>query len=645
MPRWFAAVVAGGATGVAGAGIIGLLLAVAGLFAWPLALAAGVVAGAGGALVAWRSVPDAGSHVGAAAALVVAVAFVAGNWSVVGGSVVLERDPGLYSATARWIDGEGSLEVDARVGPFAAAPAGELSFVSVGMYDRDGTTLEFQANHLAPVLFAIGHGAGGAGGMQRVPLLLVAGALLAVYALAVRVTGRDWAAVAGIVALAICLPVLGAARDTLSEPVVLLLLWAGLWLWTVAADSERPAAALLAGLCLGACLATRIDAAAYLVPVPVPLALHGRRAGWRVPGRVAAGLVPGVLAAVLDVGLRSRGYIGDLEVEVVSLYALLGVAVVVGVVVARWRRPVRVPSSAATVVAGVVVVALVAAWLVRPFVQTALASDSVLVSSLQRARGDEVDGRRRYHELSMVWQAWYLGPFVLAAAVAGAGLLVRRLRGVLLLPVAALGAGTALYLFRPAIAPDHLWAMRRFVPAALPLWCVLAGVALVWVADALPRRRAGIVAALLVLAFAPIVARTWPVRAFREQDGFLAIVERTCDVVGPDGAVVVPEESTSGQTLSQTMRSWCDVPVALLTPSAGASTVRELAAAWADEGRELWVVADVAEQLATYVPAGGSIVELGPVASDRFLHDTLTSPPYEYERIAVNAVATRAVGG
>ena len=48
----------------------------------------------------------------------------------------------------------------------------------------------------------------------------------------------------------------------------------------------------------------------------------------------------------------------------------------------------------------------------------------------------------------------------------------------LLLPLAVLGAGTALYLFRPSIAPDQIWAMRRFVPAGLPLLCLLAAVAL-----------------------------------------------------------------------------------------------------------------------------------------------------------------------
>ena len=600
-----------------------------------MALLAGVAGAGAGGWLGWRVVPDGGAHAWAAVAVGIAVVFVAANWEVVGGSVVLERDPGLYANAARWIDGEGSLAVDARVGPFADAAG--LTFVSVGMYDLDDSTLEFQSNHLTPVLFATGYGAAGAGGMQRVPLVLVAAGLLAVYALAVRMTGRAWAAAAAVAVLAASLPILGVARDTLSEPVVLLLLWSGLWLWTVAADRDEPWAALAAGVCLGACVAARIDSAAYLVPIPVVLALHGRRQGWRLVRPLAVGLVPGIVAAVLDVGLRSRGYLGDLEVEVALLYALLVVATVAGVVVARWRRPVRLPARTGAVVAVVVVGLLVVAWFVRPHVQTARARDSDLVSAIQAARGDDVDGRRRYHEDSMVWQAWYLGPVVLAAAIAGAGLLVRRMERALLLPALALGAGTALYLFRPAIAPDHLWAMRRFVPAALPLWCVLAALALVVGVERLGRLRVAVAVVAVAVAVAPVVARTWPVRAFREQDGFLTFVERTCDVVGPDAAVVTVEGTRVAETLTQTLRSWCHVPVAIASPSADLDELGEL---WADEDRQLWVLADVPEQL-----PDGEVVVVGEVANDRQLEKTLTSPPDDYFTHVLGLTATRVAGG
>lgn len=609
------------ALGVVAGGLVGLLAAVFAVYSWPPAVVAGGAGAAAGAVAGWRFTPTGAPSGWAAGAVAVALVFVVANWGLAGETVVLERDAGIYSNSARWLDRDGSLLVDAEVGPFVDAPG--VSFVSVGMYDHPGEEIEFQSNHLTSALYATAYGAGGAGGLFRAPLLLVAAGLLAVWALAARVTGHGAVALVGVVALAVSLPVLGVARDTLSEPLVLLLLWAGLWLWTVGADADRPLAALGAGLCLGACVAARIDSAAYLVPVPIALALHGRRAGWRLVRPLAAGLVPGVVVAALDIGLRSRGYLGDLEVEVALLYALLLVAVVAAVVVARWRgASLRGGAALPWIVVGV----LLLAWFVRPHVQTALAGDSSLVENIQRGQGLEVDGRRRYHELSMQWQSWYLGAPLLLAAIAGAGIVVHRLvRGVdraLLLPLTALGAATALYLFRPAIAPDHLWAMRRFVPAALPLWCVLAGVAAVTV---LPRRLAPAAVALLAV---PVVVVTWPVREFQEFDGFLTFVEQTCDAVGGDTAIVAPEDDYVGASLTQTFRSWCGVPAALVDESADLDA---LAAAWASEGRQLWLV-----------ELDGPV---GAVSTDRMLEDTLTSAPDDYFVHRISATATRVGGG
>jgi hypothetical protein len=627
VPRWFGALLGAAALAIVDGGLVGLVLAVVGAFAWPVAFAAGALGAVAGAVIGWRVAPPGAPNGWAAGAVVVAVIFVVANWGLAGETVVLERDAGIYANSARWLDREGSLLVDAEVGPFVDAPG--VSFVSVGMYDHPGKDIEFQSNHLTSALYATAYGAGGAGGLFRAPLLLVGAGLLAVWALAARVTGHGAVAFVGLAVLAASLPVLGVARDTLSEPVVLLLLWSGLWLWTVAADSDRPLAALGAGLCLGACIAARIDSAAYLVPVPIALALHGRRSGWGLVRPVVAGLLPGLAVAGLDIGLRSRGYLGDLEVEVALLYALLGAAVVAGVVAARWRGP-ALPGGAA--LPWVVVALLLLGWFVRPHVQTALARDSSLVAAIQLDQGLEVDGRRRYHELSMAWQSWYLGAPLLLAAVAGAGLVVHRLvRGVdraLLLPLAALGAATALYLVRPAIAPDHLWAMRRFVPAALPLWCVLAGVAVVALLRRLPRpARPAAAAAAVALAAGPVVAVSWPVREFREFDGFLAVVEATCGVVGPEGVIVAPEDAYAGAALTQTFRSWCGVPAAMVDASADLDALAE---AWASEGRQLW------------------LVETGArfdVTTDRMLEDTLTKAPDEYFVHGLGLDVTRVEGG
>ena len=40
---------------------------------------------------------------------------------------------------------------------------------------------------------------------------------------------------------------------------------------------------------------------------------------------------------------------------------------------------------------------------------------------------------------------------------------------------------TVLYIARPSIAPDHLWAMRRYLPVVLPGMTIAAAAAAIWV--------------------------------------------------------------------------------------------------------------------------------------------------------------------
>lgn len=652
LPRWYATLLCAAAGLVVGSGLIGLLLAVFGLWSTPAAVAAGLLGLAGGLACGLRTVrPPAAADrrralVGAVGALAIAATFVAWNWDRVGGSVMVERDPGVHAVAARWVERTGGLRVDADAGAFEHL--GELlEHRSIGMYERSPGTLEFHSSHLAPVLFALGQGLAGLDGLFHVPVLLVGLGLLAVYALALRFTGRVWAALGVIGTLAACLPFAYVARDTHSEPVVLLLLWTGLWLWTVAADELDRWAAAAAGLAVGACLAARIDSSILLVPVPLALvALTVRRTPQRVlVAPFAAGLAPGAVAAMADLGLRSRGYVADLGTETTLSYGALVASVVLAVVVHRDRHDVvRLDDGRrARLVAGAGVglaVLLLALWLVRPHVQTVRAGASEMVGIIQLTQGDDVDPRRRYHELSVVWQQWYLGPAVVAGAVLGVVVAARRLAAsrplsrVLLLPLAALGAGTLLYLLRPAIAPDHIWAMRRFVPAALPLLCLLAALAATAVIGRVRWRpvRGVLAVAAVAAGVGPALARTAPVADFREQGGFAAGVEAFCDVLGPDAAVVAPVGTKVGDTLTQTFRSFCGIPATTSNPGMPNSAVESLRTQLRREGRRLVVVLDGSCE------PGGRLPGIVVGTSDRFLEDTLTSPPDDYTSFCLAVV-------
>ena len=127
-------------------------------------------------------------HLAAALALGIAVVAAVGNGYAPGQHVLINRDPGSYSATAVWMHHQGSLEVDQRGTPFEEYSVGGEFAVS----PSDHGTGQFQFNHLTSAVLSIGYGLGGQRLMFRLPALMVAIGLLAVYVVAVRATGRSY---------------------------------------------------------------------------------------------------------------------------------------------------------------------------------------------------------------------------------------------------------------------------------------------------------------------------------------------------------------------------------------------------------------------------------------------------------------------
>ena len=120
------------------------------------------------------------------------------------------------------------------------------------------------------------------------------------------------------------------------------------------------------------------------------------------------------------------------------------------------------------------------------------------------------------------WLTWYATWPGLVLAVGGLATAVmlafRRDRGVvLLLPVALLLGTVAIYGVDARVAPDHFWAVRRLVSAALPLLALFAGLA-VAAAWSRPRLRAGAVGVLAVTV-ALQVYDLWPALRFDEYRG------------------------------------------------------------------------------------------------------------------------------
>lgn len=676
-PWWFELLALTAAVGLAVAGTVGLALALFGAFDASTTLLVSAPLVAAGVVLLFRALPRAVPSRSATLAALLALAVAGGFFAFAAErpsqNVLVDRDPGSYTNTARWLARDGSLEQDARGTAFAGVAG--LSFVSQATYEvgrpapvgpggdeTEGSgRLEFQFNHLTSVVLAIGYEIGGPAVMFRLPALAVAAGLLLVYAAAVRVTRRPLVALLAPVLLAFATPMLYVARNTYSEPFTLIPLWGALILLTAFHHAPRIPLAALGGVLLGTTVAVRIDALLYVILAIVLAGLSigtaadpdlraRRRRGWLVAA--AVGLVPAAIGTY-DLYQRSGAYVDDLDQQL-GLLRLAFVAVVVltlGLVhqwsrprfdrvrgsVARWRIPLAAPAAA------VVGLGLLAGWLVRPEVQDArLAEPIPTVATMQERQGLPVDAYASYAEDTLRWMGWYLGWPALALAIAAlAGFTFRAVRGRLepagLATVVLTLAAGGLYWWDPNITPDQLWATRRFAPAVFPALAVMAAAGLAAIADLDPLRRplrgrlaAPVVVVLGVGLVWPAAATTRPVQKHTMQPGFVVPVETICDQL-PDDAALLAVGFEPSVLLQQTFRGWCGVPTAGIpvdpTPASVAAIAQEVAA----NGFTPYLVGMDRPLVSWLAPPGGpEPFETVPAYSTHNARPMLVEPPHEY---------------
>ncbi len=596
-------------------------------------------------------------HLAALAVVLLVVALTIWHGVEASQHLLTDRDPGVYVTAGRWLAGEGTLLVDPAVGPFATGPG--LVFEEQGWNLNDDGRLEPQFLHLLPVLLAATHLLGGDRLLLLAPPFLAGAALLATYAFARRVV-RPWWALAVTAGLALTLPWVHLSRDAFSEPLAVLFLFAGLSvLWGASERGSWPRAAV-AGLLLGGVAMARVEGFVLLLPLLAYVAIElvaseraaaaERRGTRRLMGALVAGVAVTAGLAVVDLVAFSTWYLDDLGGLLRTVAAGLALTVVAGagavaLAARRQGRPsppprpeVTPPRAQVALVAAAGVVVLVAGlWFVRPLAQTVTGEPSAAIAAIELEEGRGAEGVRRYSEQSVAWLAWYLGPVALVVGVAGLALSVHRLvrssaPDRRLLPFLLVFATISiLYLWRPSITPDHIWAMRRYAIVTLPGLAGLAAVAGQAAKDRLAsggRTTIGLAAgAAAVLALVAFPATTLlPVAGATTQEGMLQRVLELCDVVGPDGAVVVVPGGALELVAGQTLRSFCGVPVAIAGDGFGAAEVRALAEAWLVEGRTLHLVG--ADPAAVEALAGSPATTF-TVANDEVLEGTLTSRPDE----------------
>ena len=647
---------AGVVGGVATAMIAGLVLGLAGTYSASLALAAGLVAGLGIA-AAWRACPATAPTVpGRWIAAAITAACVVGGLHMVHHSehLLVDRDPGVYATTALGLANQGVLEVPAGREAFGDAP--DLLAETRGYpAARDGRTLQPQFPHGFPVVLSLF----GERGVFLITPVLVGLAMLCVFAVAARLAGPVAAMAAS---LGLGLNPLEAifGRDTYSEILAQVLIWGGLWMTTRAVSARTPGPALAAGIVLGSATAARLDSLAILPPLALALALalagmrHRRApdAGRAVENALWLALAAALAAgfAVVETRLASAAYYSALSRQVLDLAqaaivcAVAGALLVWVVPVLRWVPSPRVTAALAAFCGALLLAIAAFARFVRPRVETARLDEGdpavALIGALQeRAGRSPIDPTLSYSEDTMIWLEWYLGPVVLAAGILGlaaAAVWVVRAGFPADLTIAlgiVLGL-SALYLTDPRITPDHVWAMRRFLPVVLPgIVIAAAGCG----ALLLSRRRTGrglpaaAGAALLAAVVIWPAADLWDERV-REQRGLRAATADICDAAGEDGALVILPPAAAGVRPSEdlqpiyapALRSLCDVPVAIAPGDLGPRRLRELSGQVARGGRRLVLIANAPVRIPGLPLPGAPVVD---IFYDRYRLQVESRPP------------------
>lgn len=529
--------------------------------------------------------------------LIMVVSFIGWGIKHSGEHIITDRDPGVYSTASLWLATHGNLQIgfEAESADLPSSftnssqglrPIGDSGRLQPGFMQGTVAWLATWTLYLgAASLFWMNAFVSGLAG-------------LVIFFVGLRLGFGRFALMA--VALALFNPItLYVTRDVFSEPIVLLMIVCSAYLLVAAVTIERPHLGMYAvsGLAVGATALFRIDGPAYVIGWSIALLLIFVIDGSRVGKSGFAAAIPWVIAGSVSgtawiLALRTAPLYIDVHSDrAVPLWTLAAAVVmtgaVAGVLVSRYdvlRHRLRTVLVASTFRWSIVIAALVlSAWfgVLRPAITIDSGSPPSFVSrtaaiELKGAtpfafNSPVVDSARTYFEQSALWQIRYWGIAVVATSLAalvlaalGAG--NRRMRLALIVVGALLLPALVLYLQSPSITPDHLWAMRRYVPFTVPLFSLLSVFVVTAVFRLLSltgvgRTRRVLVGGFVVgvLLWTPI-ARVVPILHATEYVGFVGSIRLMCDHIPDDGAVVMVGTQYRDK-LQGPVRSICDVPV------------------------------------------------------------------------------------
>jgi len=538
----------------------------------------------------------------------------AGNTLYTSQHVYVDRDPGIYANTAIWLVNHTTLHIEADGVHFDHDKVNsEGAGFAVSLHNE--REVSAQGAHALPALLALAGKIVGIGNMFHVMPLFGAVALLTFYGfLRLFVKKHKWS-VAGVVLLALSLPLLYFSRDVYSEPLALILTFGALPLLYFAQKTGSKAIWVTAGLVAGAGALTRIDAllaiggmvaVAFVIVNLAPDKRRRQELFGLMLFLVTLAAIYGL--AYYDLVYLSSSYLAKhfslIKPQIVVVVGIVTVGLLATMINFRtkqlanfynkYKKKIAIGAAYGTGLIGIVLFS-------RPLWYVGYGTaDNPLVRAAQLANGLPVDGWRKYAENSVEWITWYVGGVTVLLAFIGLIMVVRKMcvsQNILYISLVAVVGGAAIvYLNVPSITPDHIWASRRFLPVVIPGVIVLAVYTLASmesVKQKLPQSiRRHVTPALFGLFSMCLVATaitTQPFVATRTYDNQLTQVEQVCDVLPENAALLL----YGGQTFMavQTFRSVCGIEVGYIptTQELSSEMIKQINTTVQKDGRRLYI--------------------------------------------------------
>lgn len=517
--------------------------------------------------------------------MIFALGWVAVNMHYASQHIYTNRDPGVYANGGLWLIGHDQMQIS-RDGVFQgvdntiteASPGFGISRVN-------GEELYTQGAHLLPIFMGLAGRIAGVAASFKIPPILAGFALLALYGFARTVTREKWAFIA-MATFAVSLPVIYFSRDSYSEMLATTFTFSSLALFVGALRVRHRLMWILAGMAAGASQLVRIDGILSMTGMMLALFIYliladktdrRERTVNFVTFMISMIAVSGI--GILDLMLLSSGYFNDLRHQVtLELIAAVGVFILGCVLVGlAWRSSLFMKLNTLTASwrakwAAIIAVAVCILLATRPLWMVSRSKDMEslrpFIESLQVALGSPVDGYRTYAEQTINWLAWYTGPVLVVLAAVGVGWVIYRAMSTKDLRwwamVGVIVGAAAVYLNKPAITPDQIWASRRMLPVIMPGVAVLGVIGLEWIENRkkLPWKMSStaVVSVLATLAIVGPMVVSASFLTVRTHVPELAQMKTVCEKLPGKSAVVWM--GRAAEISVQPTRGLCGVPAA-----------------------------------------------------------------------------------